>query len=426
MNTKILSILSAGAIAVASTSCDGEWTPPAAGGEGTAALSSMTVKNDDAEKIIRNSASRADATDFSSYKVEIAKKGDAAPYKTWTYSEMPEVVTLPAGEYTLAVKSHEVEKQAWDTPYFLGNAAFTITAGEITNIGEVTCSFSSIRVTVNFADDLVKLMSPDAKVTVVANDEGTLDFTAGETRSGYFEALENSNTMVVTFTGSIDGVATTQDIPVTDVRKGNHYIFTFKTKNNPDIPDQAGTIDPNTGIGLDASMTGEDVDGNITVEEDLLDSSDRPGKEDPIEDPDKPDVPPTEETIVFTPSDGMSFDKVNEIVDGNTYAMTVTSKEPIENFKVSIESTNQDFIGSASEMMPMNFDLAHLDETTAGNLSSIGFYVNDQVLGKNEVPFDITELVPLLGAFQGTHTFTIEVVDNTGKKVSRTLTFIAR
>ncbi|MDE6086457.1 MAG: hypothetical protein K2G40_08680, partial [Muribaculaceae bacterium] len=104
--------------------------------------------------------------------------------------------------------------------------------------------------------------------------------------------------------------------------------------------------------------------------------------------------------------------------------VNITCPEGIKNLNVTIESTNQNFLASAGELMPLSFDLAHPGEAGAG-LASVGLPVEDQVIGKNDIEFNITKLVPLLGKFPGEHTFSLEVVDKKGDKSYLKLRFKA-
>ncbi|MDE6161916.1 MAG: hypothetical protein K2F77_09700, partial [Muribaculaceae bacterium] len=148
--------------------------------------------------------------------------------------------------------------------------------------------------------------------------------------------------------------------------------------------------------------------------------------EDP-DNPEKPDEPnppvgPGTPTISIE-SDGMSFDMPNNVADVTNGLVNIHSEKPITNLKVKIESNNDDFIKSVGELMPTEFDLADPKEYTEA-LASIGLKVKDEVVGQNDVPFDITTLVPLLGAYPGEHKFTITVIDNASVSFSKTLTFV--
>lgn len=424
MKTNRISLAAAGVLMLAASSCDGAWTPPAEG-EGSLALGTMTVTNDDAEKLVSSSAARADGEDLSQYTVRIRNKATSAIVKEWKYADMPEVIAMPVGDYTVTAESHDVQPAEWDNPYYLGSADFTIESGKITNIGEVSCKFSSIKVTVVFEGEIIGYVGADSKVTIEAGDT-KLEYSPGETRAGYFKKLEGSSTMAVRFDGTLNGIETHTVFTNKDVTAGTHYRFTFSSKPIPSIPGESGTItnpvDPTTGIGLNVNMKGQDVDGNIVVEEDLVNvkPEDRPGYQpgDEPENPDNPDPTP-ETTIEFVTT--LSWDEPNG-VDGDSYVVTIKSEEPLAHLKVKIESTNAGFIEQAGELLPMEFDLADAGDAAEG-LASIGLPVNDQVTGQKEVVFDITQLVPLLKIYEGDHTFTLNASDDKDGSLTKALKF---
>ncbi|MDE6206589.1 MAG: DUF4493 domain-containing protein, partial [Muribaculaceae bacterium] len=264
MNSKILTI--AAAATILASACD-NWTPPVSP-DGKADLSSVAITNDDAVKIIANDhVGRADDVDLSQYIVHVYSVDDpATPLYTWTYASMPEVITIPAATYRIGVESHSVAKAEWERPYFYGTSdAFTVEAGKIAKAGDVVCTFQSIRVSVRYDEDVLPLLGDDVAVTVKANDEGSLVFTANETRSGYFQFVAGSTTMAVNFHGTIDGALIDNDFTFTDLAPGQHRIISIHRKLSPTPPEQTGDINP--AFGIDLGVTTEDIDGNVTIEE---------------------------------------------------------------------------------------------------------------------------------------------------------------
>ena len=427
MKTNIFNILAAGSVMLAMTSCDGTWTPPSPA-EGELALGAMNVTNDDAVKLVQNDMSRASSdTELQNYKVSISRKGESAPIYIYTYSEMPEVVTLSVGDYTVSVKSHDVQKAEWDKPYFIGSRDFSIASGKITEVEDIVCKFSSIKVTIAYSDEL-KSMLTEATVNVKANDLGELDFTLGETRAGYFEALEGSTTMIVTFNGVLNGTAITKTVNITDVAAGQHRIITFGSKQIPDVPEQVGGIDPSEGITIDADMIIEDIDGNQTVVEDIIDAKRPWGEEGGGDDPNPPTPPVGDDDAATFTSTTLDLDGINDPTnakfDGNpgTAVVTITCPEGFANLKVKITTDNAQFEAAVSEMLPLEFDLAYPGDQEE-NLASLEFPVGNDVIGKTELPSDISMFVPLLGNYSGTHTFTITAVDSKGNESSKALIF---
>ena len=409
-------------------SCSEDWTPPVAE-EGSVNLNSLSVDMSDAEKVSTSTVSRA-SVDLAPFIVTVSNGADYT--RTYTYGDMPEVLTLPVGSYTISVKSHEVQKAEWERPLYLGTKEFTVTKGKITDIGVVTASFASLKVTVQFTDDLKPLLGDDVKVTVIANDQGSLVYTPSETRAGFFEVVEGSNTMIARFEGTIDGVYTTQDTPFSDVEAGQHRIVRYSAKSNPDIPEQSGGIS-GSGITLDTSVINQDINSDVIVSEDNIDSSDRPGQEEPDQPGPGPDEPgpdqPGEKAIDFVPfnSPNLDLDAVNvATADFGNAIVRISASKGIKSLVVNIHTSNEVLPGLLAGMgLGEPFDLADINEdsTTGDSVKTLNLPFNSQVAGQTEVDFNISDFVPLLVDLAGNHEFTITVTDNDNKAETMTLRF---
>lgn len=423
MKFKIFTIIAAAATALALTSCHDEIVN---GGDNEAKecdvnLRSLAVEVNNAEKVIESRTT----IDLSDYVVQIFNS-TGSKVKEWRYADMPDVFPMNEGDYKVRVYSHEVQNAEWEKPYFLGEKEFSVAAGQVNEIGIVTCKLSNIKVTIKFSDRLRKYMADDCKVTVIANDQGRLEFTPDETRAGFFKALEGSSTLVAEFTGTVGGTPVVLRHVCSDVEGGQHRIITFKVKDNdPSLPDETGGISIGDGISLDVETVDEDLNGNINVDEDILDPSDRPGQEDPDDpvdpvDPVDPDNPDEDANSLTITSTDVSFDEPNPTKD--QVIVAIDSKYGLEHLQVTISSDNKDFVASVSELLPMSFDLAYPGEYAEG-FSSMGFPTGDEVIGQTHIDFNISQFVPLLNAFPGTHSFQISVTDIKGKQVIKTLTF---
>lgn len=423
MKTKILSLMALLVLTISLSACHDSVNvnPPTKQEQGQVNLRSMSVDVNNAEKVINSGRAQIDLSDFI---IEIFN-ATGQRVGNYTYSQMPEILTLEAGDYKVSVRSHEVEKAAWETPYFVGEKDFTVTSENITDIGIVTCKLSNIKVSIRYSEGLLKYMGDDCKVTVMANDEGRLEFTKDEKRSGYFAAVEGSSTLVAEFTGTVGGYKETVRHICSDVEPGQHRIITFTLRGpNGEVIGEEGQIDPNGGINIDASVEDEDLNGNINSDEDNLGDDDRPGSDEQPDDGDDPTppTPPTpgdEDAITFV-SDGADFDKVNTPSDH--VVVTISSKNGIEHLNVKIMTDNNNFAASVADLLPMEFDLAYPGENQA-KFASVGFPTGNEVIGQKEIIFDISTFVPLLNAFSGTHSFQISVTDSESIQLVKTLTF---
>lgn len=426
MKSKISTIIAAGALAMAAVSCSEKWEPAPTGGQGQLSLSSMGLDVNTA------ATSRADvAVDTRNFLVEVANSADGSTTE-YVYGTMPEVITLPAGMYKVNVRSHEPQNAEWNNPYYAGSSReFEIKSNEITEVGTVTCTFQSLKVSVTYDDDLKAVMGDDCTVTVEANcggSTGTLVFVPTETRAAFYKVVEGSTTMVATFSGTVSGQQVEEVLVFSDVAAGQHRRINYTLSQPPIPPSPSGELNPGT-ISVDGTVTDEDINGGVTPDdEQTIDPGVRPGDEDndnpnPDSDPD-PDDP---ETPVATFSNGegstLNFEGVN---DANTYSgnaiVVINCTEGIANLKVKIDSDGLtpevlEGVGLASE-----FDLAYPGELEQG-IDGLGFPYGSQVIGQKTVNFNITQFVPLLTIYPGNSNFIITVVDSKGKSKAMTLKF---
>ena len=392
---------------------------------GEVSLSSMTVDVTNAEEVIARSS-----VDLSDFIVKIYDATDNSLVKQWTYAEMPEVFTLPVGEYYVNVISHVQEASAWDKPYFEGSKTFAIQDARITEIGEVICKLANVKVSIRYSDALRAVMGDDVVVTVLMNDGGSLTYTPSETRAGYFKYIADSHTLVATFTGTVDGNKETLRKEYTDIAAGQHRIITFKLKTGDGtIPDENGGISIDGGISVDASVTTVDLTSDIDVEEDIIDG-DRPQEGgDDNQDPEQPDEPqqpdtPTE-TITIT-SETLDFENPNIATADMQAIVNIHSDEGIANFKVDIISDQLTPEVLSSVGLAASFDLAYPGSLEYAIKNDLEFPVGDEVIGAKDLVFDITKFIPFLMIYEGTHNFKLTITDAAGATLDKTLTFLVQ
>ena len=448
MNKKIYISLFLAAAMMGFSSCKDEewqWGRPDDSQTGELNMRELKVDVSEIEKVVKvetSGRSRAASYDVNSFIVKIIDKSTGKSVNQWTYANTPEVATLAPGDYTVQVYSHEVQAAEWEKPYFLGEKDVTIVANAVERLGTVTAKLSNSAVSIVIDDNLKKFCHDDVQIEVIANDEGRLVYGKDETRKGYFKILEGSSTIAVTFTGTVNGYKENIVLPKTDIEAGQHRIYTFKAKTNTNpVPDETGTVNPGEGIGIDVSVSDEDVDGDITLEEDytVVDPSERPGYENPDQggkdEPDDPKDPsdPEEEAAKFSPSNGLSVDKINNYNDYGDEklpcVLTIECPGKFAHIYVDIKSAylTESFMNSI--MLSTHFDLAE-PGSYEGGLNDLGFTTGNDVKGQTKVNFDITTLAPMLAIGEGDgispseiHEFVITAVDAAGKQSTCTLRF---
>lgn len=521
MKTKILSFFAICAIALGMGSCADSWEPKTSD-TGEVALSSIGVEVSTNETVV----SRAEV-DLNPYIVTILNASGAIE-KQWRFEEMPEIFSLPVGDYTVEVKSHEVQKAAWDEPLYVGTQQFKIEKNKITEIGTVVCKFASLKVTVVFGDDLRRVMGSDVQVRVVANDGGELVFTPDEQRAGYFEVIEGSTTIVATFTGTVNSYYEKIISPYDDIHAGEHYILNYRLRTNPLEPDpETGQIDPSQGVNVETGVTEVNQDGNVNNDEDIIDMDPDYNHEQFVEEVET-DYNAASQTISIAAPAGIASVKVAVGADSNsdftsafaalngadlattdlssfglpapsqvanataltinlskliadakeyegdhTFTFTAADKEGAQSEPVTVSvkgksSSSIEFeteLSTTAAMNPADYlgkgkvtiktpagiknlmldidtnatdpvftgvasvlsgkDLANPDAETKAALDDLELANGDDLRNKTEVVFDISAFIPLL-TFDGTHKFTITVIDNSNSSDSITLTFVVQ
>jgi len=332
-----------------------------------------------------------------------------------------------------------VQKAEWDKPYFFGEQNFQIRKDEVTDVEAVVCKLANIMVTVEFDSKLIDAAADggaDLKVAVTSEPGTSLEFTPAEKRAGYFQAIQGLETLKVSFTGTVSGNAESTTAVLTNVAAGQHRKIIMKLKSNGNqSPDETGNITVDgEGINVDFSVEEKNLAGDIVSPEENLGNDDRPnqeGEEPGGEDPNPPTPPGDEDAITLT-SETLDVDGVNEaemfgpgIKDA---IVNIHSDAGVRNLNVEIISNflTEEFLSGVG--LTTRFDLANADdtkemdngETLATNLRGLGFPVNADVTGKNDLVFDITGFMPLI-LEAGDHKFVITVTDVKGAQKSITL-----
>lgn len=372
---------------------------------------------------------------LSDYLVTITDSKGAV-VNDWVYSSMPSLPDFAVGTYTVTVRSHEVKPAEWSAPYYKGSQSFNIVKNEVTRVSPMTCTLANIKVSVVFEDKLLAVGGEDYKVIVTSTPGTSLDFTPEETRSGYFEAADNLETLEVKFTGTVSGNVENTTAVLTNVAAGQHRKVTLRLKQNGNTaPGENGHLQVDgKGINVDFSVTEENLTVELPWKEGILDSDDRPnqgGNDEGGSTPTPPVDPdqPIEDVITFN-SATLDLVGINNAKDfdgtGKEAVVVISAEHGFKNLMVQIvsQSLNKEMLQSVG--LDNEFDLAYPGTLKDALSTSFGFPVGDEVIGKTEVTFDITNFVPLLNIYPNeNHNFVITVIDQKNNQKAMTLKFKA-
>lgn len=369
--------------------------------------------------------------DVSNFLLTI-KNSQGEQVEQYTYSEMPEIISLPVGTYTVVASSAEAATNGFDVPFYTGSTEqFTIKENELTEVSALTCRLANVMISVEYDEELRKLMGEDVVTTVTIKEktqdmikEYSLDIPSSETRKAYLIAPASAGSMDITLKGTIDGESVTE-VKRVDVQAGQYNIIKYVLNSVDDGTNSNGGGNLNIAINIDSSMTSSDETVGVNPgEEPGIDDFPTDGGEEPGDgDGDGGDESGSEQNMPTI--EGTSFNKVPFDIDNDRLTIsgaaelqvTIGAPNGIANLFVEIISETLD----VSEVgLPKSFDLAYPGENSDA-LSGLGFPVGDKVIGQTEVLFDISNFTILLPTFKGNHDFKIRVVDSKGLEETKTL-----
>lgn len=368
--------------------------------------------------------------DVSNFLLTI-KNSQGEQVEQYTYSEMPEIISLPVGTYTVVASSAEAATNGFDVPFYTGSTEqFTIKENELTEVSALTCRLANVMISVEYDEELRKLMGEDVVTTVKIGDN-SLDIPSSETRKAYLIAPASAGSMDITLKGTIDGESVTEVKRVDNVQAGQYNIIKYVLNSVDDGTNSNVGGNLNIAINIDSSMTSSDETVGVNPgEEPGIDDFPTDGGEEPGDgDGDGGDESGSEQnmpTIVGTDFNGKTFDiskDVLTVTKGQSVSLSVTLLAPNKMAHVYVtidsETLTEDVLVGVN--LAKNFDLAEPGDLEAG-LKGLGFPIGTDVIGKEEIPFDITQFTSLLGIYgAANHNFIIRVVDQQGLEVTETL-----
>lgn len=372
----------------------------------------MDIKADAFERQGTRAAVEAEPDLFT---IIFTRPGNPAPVAKYTYGEMPEVVTLPAGTYVCTATYGENRQAEWESPYFLGaSEEFEVKAYEITSyVDPIECHLENVKVTVDFDPMLRAAMSADSYVEVKVGDVSPLNFTLAEAdvQKGGFFMHSGETTLVATFNGKIDGVQTSETKTLRDVQKGNHYKITFKLHAGGS---GSASGDITGDVSVDASVTVVNVTTDVPLgDEPLLDDSERPSEGGETPDQPKQD-PPTITAQAPADIDGVNnADIFGEDLNPLVLNIHSSAEGGIQEFMCVIDSPTLTPDELAGVGLAAELNLAQTPESLAGPLAGLGFPIN--VRGESDVEFVLTKFMPMLAMLGAAeHHFILTVSDANG------------
>lgn len=383
-----------------------DFSYPGSGKTGTLSLGGLTLSVSDE---LHQVSTRAEAAS-GDYVVFLYDNAEKLVWQK-TYQEVLNGgdITLPAGDYTLTARStsSEVPQAKFTAPVYGVSQDFTIKAGVTTTLGSLTCTLLQAVVTVGYNDDFLKSVTGTGSVSVELTSgyplEYSLNYSDGtvtyDRRQGYFAVNGDNSTILLTFKGSVDGKSQKMKTSITGVKARDWHIVTIMKK-----VDASG----NATFAIDIDGLVEDL-----VLENVVDGVEEGDGYDP-------DAPAGDGGIELVSTSSYDISQPVVVPSTGSFAFTMQAKVPngVRKFTVDIASTNTDFINSVNTVGGTTLDLINPSDAALGVFTIVPFPHGSDLAGKTAIDFDLANAQTPLLAFPGTHTFTMNVVDNKGCRKS--------
>lgn len=402
----------------------------------------MKVSTSSADYVTKSTNS-----DIREFVISIKRTADGWTRTYPRFADMPQMLDLGSGSYTVTATSLYREDAAWDQPIYSGSADFSIVAGELTPVSLV-CTLSNMKVTIVPSDNFnEEVSSYTVTVTNASSWEAadvadkTLSWVKSNERDDIAEGKAGYFT-VAPLLVKVDGYRSIDP-------DGNNECHAELVISNVAPRDHHE-------IKLDARVTGQ-AGFQITIDDSLTEKQDDvfvPGwDETPVEgggeggeggdDPINPDDPPVVSTApVFTWSANPNFEETL-IAEEMSVEILIEAQKKIAKFEVEVNSRplgptlaalaerdNPNYFADHPFVMDMIYDTVLCDALDGMGL---GIPVKDAVLGQTRVLFSLSRLIPMISVYLAPdgsdagsrHIFTLSVTDEEDQVTTQPIIFVA-
>lgn len=335
---------------------------------------------------------------------------------TWTrYGDMPSIVTIPAGSYTIEAFNGE-QRSGFDSPYYYGNKEFVVGIQELT-AAQVTCQLACVKVSVKFS--ALFLNNVNEPVCIIHQANGAaLEFAPDDQSLIGYLATPDDSLLSVTIRGKY--AEDNSDVDRT------YFIKSVASKQWHKI-----TLSVNTSAGIENGGNMIQIDHSVDEKESTIlvpgagdiienngdsgswddDGSEGGGGNNPGEDID-PNAPVVA-GIGFNIDNTLDF---SASTPDPKVDVKITAVESIDSLLVSIDSPALDEAALVMVGLAKKFDIANVQAGMQSALTDLGLIANgDPIKGKTEHTFSVGGFMPMLGMLPNgignIHKFHLRIVD---------------
>lgn len=390
------------------------------------------------EKTISGNTTKASDTDenldVSDFSIKIIDENGEVVEEYASYADIKEVL-LAVGKYQVIATKGELKDAAYDTPYYEGKDSCEITSQEVSSL-VTPCVLKNKKITVAYTKEFLKRFNDDYEI-VMTNGSGILTLNSNEEKKPFFKTTDQLDFVLHATTRS--GLETQYFCDLYNdpkVKEYNNIVVwldvapdTIPTPNptpnpdpmpdpdpDPDDPEEKPDILQRPVIKVDIQLVEREY--TITIPSDFVSGDNGGGDNGGGDNSGGGDEKPAS-SIQWS---GTNLDSPITLTEENASSVKVvvdmTMPTGVAEMNVTISSNHSKFMEAVADI-GNPFDMLNLNDAQSALLSPVSE-------GQKTVRFDVSNFMPLLKNFEGTHKFKIYLKDKNGVSSSKTLTIIAK
>lgn len=334
----------------------------------------------------------------------------------WTrYGDMPSIVTIPAGSYTIEAYNGE-QRSGFDSPYYYGSKEFVVGIQELTD-AQVTCQLACVKVSVEFTS--LFLNNVNDPVCIIHQTNGAaLEFAPDDRNLIGYLATPGDSLLSVTIRGKYaeDNSEVDRTYFINSVTSKQWHKVSLSVNTSAGIENGGGMIQ------IDHSVDEKESTILVPGGGDIIENNGDSGSwddEDPGEGGGETpggDVDPNAPVVA-----GIGFD-IDKTLDFSASTadpkvdVKITAAESIDSLLVTIDSPALDESALVMVGLAKKFDIANVEPGMQSSLTDLGLIAEgDPIKGKTEHTFSVGGFMPMLGMLSNgvgnVHKFHLRIVD---------------
>lgn len=342
-------------------------------------------------------------------------------------SEVPTLVPMEVGKYTVSAHQSGELLQKMDHPYYKGSKDIEILKG-VTSDVQVLCKMANSCITINYSDDFFEAFD-SWTVTVNDGSETALSFSSQDgvkSQSVYWLFKDNASLLTVNFSGTTkDGnkISATNFLAksqATEKYDDGNECFTggdAVTINVSPVESTEGYLE---SINITASVVFEETNENIDVDVWEGTPGETPGGNEGGDNTGGNDNPSTENAITLELPQDMTIDMTTDPSLGDA---KISATSGIKSLVAKVTSTSEEMVSSLQAVaegyegvdLVSGCDVVE-NQALADFLTGLGQELSVPSIGDKEYTFPIGNFFVLLAILPGEHTFELVVEDMDGNK----------